>query len=88
MRGCCCNVWDKFASTQELDRKTLELAAISASVAANCMPCLQYHFAAARKAKCTKPEIQSAIQIASFIKRQPDSEMEELAATLLKRLKR
>ena len=51
-----------------LDMKTMEMIALSASVAANCAPCLKYHFAEAIKHGCTAEEIQEIVTVANMVK--------------------
>lgn len=68
-----------------LDVRTRELIAIGASVAGNCLPCLRYHFAEARKAGCSLEEIQGAIEIATLVKQRPIDDIGKLAADLIKR---
>ena len=52
-----------------LDPKTRELAAVAASVAGNCTPCLKYHLAEAAKNGCTKEEVQEVMELADMIKK-------------------
>lgn len=51
-----------------LDARTRELIAVGASIAGNCLPCLRYHFAEARKASCSLDEIQEAIELSKMVK--------------------
>jgi len=50
-----------------MDPRTKELAAISASVAARCQPCLQHHLAQARKLGVEEGEIEEAVKLAARI---------------------
>jgi AhpD family alkylhydroperoxidase len=54
-----------------LDKKTLELVAIGASVAACCEPCLEFHVNAAREAGATPAEICRAIKMAEKVRQAP-----------------
>ena len=64
-------LWEKFSAKayQEniLDAKTKELIAVSNSVTADCLPCLEYHYKRAVKAGATKEEIAESIAIAMSI---------------------
>lgn len=46
-----------------MDRKTTELIAIGAAVAAHCQPCLAYHVAKARKLRIPARQIREAIAV-------------------------
>lgn len=70
-----------------LSEKTKELAAVAASVAANCLPCLKYHFNEAVKQGCTIEEIREVIDIASMIKQRPSQDISKLALQLMGELK-
>jgi AhpD family alkylhydroperoxidase len=70
-----------------LDSKTVELIAIGASIAGNCMPCLRYHFAEAVKQGCTLDEIKEAVQVAKRVKERPITDIYKLADDLLKKEK-
>jgi AhpD family alkylhydroperoxidase len=65
------------------DPKTIELVALSASVAANCVPCLKYHLAQAQKQGLTQEEIGEIIRIAKMVKQRPANEIDEVAAAFL-----
>lgn len=71
-----------------LDLKTKEMAALSASVAANCVPCLKYHFAEAIKEGCTLQEIQEIVEIANMVKQQPVYKINELSVQLIDELRK
>ena len=49
--------------------KEREMAAVSASVAAGCKPCTDYHVKASREAKLNDDEIRAAIDIAVDMRR-------------------
>ncbi len=65
------------------DPKTAELVALSAAVAANCIPCLRYHHAEAVKQGVTKREIQEVIRIAKMVKQRPTEEILNVAKELV-----
>lgn len=58
-----------------LDKKTLELVAIGASVAACCEQCLEFHLNAAREAGATPAEICKAIKMAEKVRQVPIDKM-------------
>ncbi|MGQ9616290.1 MAG: carboxymuconolactone decarboxylase family protein [Spirochaetota bacterium] len=70
-----------------LNEKIRELTAISASVAANCLPCLSYHFGEAVKQGCTEDEIKQAIEIANMVKKRPALDINKLSLKLFEELK-
>ncbi|MDZ7671743.1 MAG: carboxymuconolactone decarboxylase family protein [Halanaerobiales bacterium] len=61
-----------------LDKKTKELVALGASVAANCLPCFKYHYKQLKKLDVMNEEIEAAVKMASAVKKQPDKHMREL----------
>jgi AhpD family alkylhydroperoxidase len=64
-------LWDKFSSNAYkpniLDGKTKELIAVSNSVMADCLPCLEYHYKRAVNAGASKEEIAESLAIAMSI---------------------
>jgi AhpD family alkylhydroperoxidase len=50
-----------------LDRKTKELIAVSNSVMADCVPCINWHYAQALKCGATREEIAEALAIAMSV---------------------
>lgn len=68
-----------------LDAKTQELIAVGASIAANCLPCLRYHFAEARKLGCTLEDIQETIELAKLVKERPTEDISKLTSELIQR---
>jgi AhpD family alkylhydroperoxidase len=69
----------------KFDDQTRELISIAASVAANCMPCLRYHFAEAVKLGSPIEAILTAGQIGLTIKDRPRNDMAKLFADLVSR---
>ena len=53
-----------------LDPKDKELAAIGASIGANCRPCIEHHLAAGRGAGLTDAELEDAVDTAHTVRRQ------------------
>lgn len=68
-----------------LDAKMKELIAIGASIAGNCMPCLRYHFAEAKKNGCTNEEISEAMELAKRVKERPIADIYKFSDELLKK---
>ncbi len=64
-------LWEQFSSKayapNVLDGKTKEIIAISNSIVADCLPCLEYHYKRAVKAGASKEEIAESIAIAMSI---------------------
>ena len=48
-----------------------ELVAIGASLASNCIPCVTYHLAMARKVGLTELQISAAIELADKVRQMP-----------------
>ncbi|MEI6048666.1 MAG: carboxymuconolactone decarboxylase family protein [Bacteroidota bacterium] len=68
---------------KHLDAKTVELAAISASIAGGCLPCLNYHFKKAIEIGCTAGEAEEAIELGKMIKQRPIKDIYEHAEKLI-----
>lgn len=51
-----------------LEAKQKELVAIGASIAANCQPCLEWHYSRACEAGASEEEIEEAIDIGEMVK--------------------
>jgi len=56
-----------------------ELVAIGAAIAANCEPCLRYHFDKARKLGVSKEDMARAVTTAQMVKESPARAVIELA---------
>ena len=52
-----------------MDEKTKEMIAIGASVTANCIPCIRYHFTKAREVGLTDSEIKAAVQVGKLVRK-------------------
>jgi AhpD family alkylhydroperoxidase len=68
---------------KHLDAKTAELAAISASIAGGCLPCLNYHFKKALEIGCTLEQASEAIELGKMIKKRPITDIFEKAEKLI-----
>lgn len=66
-----------------LSHRDRELVALGAALAANCIPCIEYHVPEARKAGISDAEISEAIALAEKIKRVPASKVLEAANATL-----
>ena len=64
-----------------LDEKTHALAAIAASITANCQPCLDYHTGHAREAGIGEPDIAASIDIGKQVRRGAAAAMDKKIAT-------
>lgn len=65
-----------------MDKKTLELIAVGASVAACCVPCLEYHVKAAREAGASQMELVAAVKIGKKVRQAPINKVDEKAEEL------
>lgn len=50
-----------------MDKKTMELAGIAASIAGHCRPCFLYHHKKAKELGISKKDIREVIELASNI---------------------
>lgn len=66
-----------------LSAQVRELVAIAASIAANCEPCLKYHYDKARKLGVSAEDMNGAVAISLTVKEAPARAMVELADRLL-----
>jgi 4-carboxymuconolactone decarboxylase len=55
----------------KLNDREQELVALGASIASNCVPCIEHHIPEARKAGLSDIQIKEAIQIADRVRRVP-----------------
>ncbi len=62
-----------------LTHRDRELVALGAALAANCIPCIEYHVPEARKAGLSDVEISEAIELAEKIKNVPAGKVLEAA---------
>jgi len=66
-----------------LNSRERELVAIGAALASNCVPCIEFHIQAARKAGLSDAEISEAIELADKVKRVPADKVLEAASRRL-----
>lgn len=66
-----------------LSPQVRELVAIAAAIAANCEPCLKYHYDKARKLGVSAEDMNGAVAISLTVKDAPARAMVELANRLL-----
>lgn len=69
-----------------MDEKLKEMIAIGASVTANCIPCIQYHFARAREVGVSDAEIKAAIQVGKMVRKGAAQKWDEEIKALLSAL--
>ena len=60
-----------------------ELAAIGASLASNCIPCIKYHIQKGREAGLTDGAIAEAIEVADTVRQVPARKVREAATAAL-----
>ena len=60
-----------------------ELAAIGASLASNCIPCIKYHIGKGRESGLTDEEIAEAIEVADTVRQVPARKVQEAARAAL-----
>ena len=65
----------------ELDKRTLKLIGVGASIGANCMSCLQTNIALALESGADEQEIEAAIAVGKTV-RQCAAKIDKLAASL------
>ncbi len=65
-----------------LDNRTASLAAVAASITANCQPCLEINIVRAQKCGAETPEVAAAIEIGRKVRAGAASKMDAFAATL------
>ena len=73
----------KESSMNILNARERELVAIGAALASNCVPCIEFHIHAARKAGLSDEEIAEAVEFADKIKRVPADKVLEAASRTL-----
>jgi 4-carboxymuconolactone decarboxylase len=66
-----------------LNSRERELVALGASLASNCVPCIEHHIKAAREAGLSDAEIEAAIRLADKVRRVPAEKVLEVATQLL-----
>ena len=68
--------------TMGLSAKEKELVAIGASIAGNCIPCLQWHYKKCIELGFSKEEMHDAFEMAKKVKEVPNNKIYEAAAKL------
>jgi AhpD family alkylhydroperoxidase len=66
-----------------MDTRTKELIAIGASVTANCVPCLRFHFEKAREVGVEETDIHTAVRVGRLVRKGAASVWDGEAETLL-----
>ncbi len=66
-----------------LSLRERELVALGAALASNCVPCIEFHVPAARKAGLSETEIGEALTLADKIRQVPAGKVMEAARTLV-----
>lgn len=66
-----------------MDVKTKEMIAIGASVTANCIPCIRYHFNKGREVGLSDGEIKVAIQVGKSVRTGAAQKWDEEVSSLL-----
>jgi AhpD family alkylhydroperoxidase len=66
-----------------MDEKLKEMIAVGASVTANCIPCIRYHFTKAREVGLTVTEIKAAVQIGKAVRKGTAQKWDEEVSVLL-----
>ncbi|HLP42343.1 MAG TPA: carboxymuconolactone decarboxylase family protein [Fibrobacteria bacterium] len=69
---------------KELTARELELVAIGAAIASNCIPCIAFHIPQARQTGLTDAQILEAIELADRIKAVPARKVLDAAIKNLK----
>ena len=67
-----------------LTKRERELVAIGASLASNCVPCIDHHIKEARAFGITDAEIREAVELAKFVKDVPAKKVLDYAYSKLK----
>ena len=63
----------------ELNNRERSLVSLGAALAANCVPCIEFHIPEAKNAGLSDPEIREAIEIADKVRRVPAKMVMETA---------
>lgn len=65
-----------------IDKKTMELISVGASITANCQSCLQYHTNKALEFGADAGEIAEAIDIGKWVRKGAAAKMDQLASEI------
>lgn len=66
-----------------LSTRDRELVALGAAVAANCIPCVEYHIPKAREAGVSDAELAEALELADKVRKVPAGKVLEAAQLLV-----
>ncbi len=66
-----------------MDTKMKELIAIGASVTANCVPCLKFHFAKAQEAGASGDEVREAVRVGRMVRKGAAGKWDEEAKSVI-----
>ncbi|PTY07221.1 hypothetical protein DB347_07890 [Opitutaceae bacterium EW11] len=69
---------------KKLSPRELELVSLGAALGSNCVPCIEYHVPAARRAGLTDEEIAEAIRQADKVRQVPANKVLATAEALLR----
>jgi AhpD family alkylhydroperoxidase len=67
----------------ELTPREKELVALGASIASNCIPCIEYHIPQSRLSGLSNLEIRMAIELADKLRKVPADKVMQTALALL-----
>ena len=59
-----------------------ELVALGAAMGSNCVPCIEYHIPAARKAGLSDPQIAEAVRLADKVRQVPAKKVLDVALAM------
>jgi len=79
--SCACS---SLGSGGALSERELEMVAIGAAIAGNCISCLEWHYAKCIEIGFTKEEMQEAFARAKIVKEMPNKKIYETARKLNK----
>ena len=68
----------------ELTLRDRELVALGAALAANCIPCVEFHIPKAREAGITDTELSEVLALADKVRQVPAKKVLEVADRLVK----
>ncbi len=66
-----------------LNERERELVAIGAAIGSNCVPCIEYHLPAGRKAGLENEELAEALELANKVKNVPAEKIYAVARKLV-----
>jgi len=66
-----------------MDQKLKEMIAIGASVTANCIPCIRFHFNRAQEVGLATDEIRAAVQVGKMVRAGATKKWDEEITKLL-----